>query len=147
GLTASRFHATAPVGGPEGQDDFLNAAARLTTTLPVEELHRRLIEIEQQQGRVRIERWGARKLDLDLLLYDDRVIQSRTLTVPHPRMSFRKFVLAPALEVAPDMRHPRLQCELADLYHTLTTAGPLVELAAAGDSLVETMAAEVAREV
>lgn len=146
-LTASRFHSTAPVGGPEGQDDFLNAAARLTTTLPVEELHRRLIDIEQEQGRIRVERWGARKLDLDLLLYDDCVIESRTLQVPHPRMSFRRFVLAPALEVAPEMRHPRLRCKLAELYHTLTTAPPLVEIAAAGDPQVETMAAEVATEV
>ncbi|MEX1040317.1 MAG: 2-amino-4-hydroxy-6-hydroxymethyldihydropteridine diphosphokinase [Pirellulaceae bacterium] len=146
-LTSSTFHATAPVGGPEGQDDFLNAAVRLTTNLAPTEIHQRLIEIEQEQGRVRIQRWGARKLDLDLLLYDDRIIESRTLQVPHPRMSFRRFVLAPALEVAPEMRHPRLQCDLAKLYHILTTAPPLVEIAAAGDPLVETMAGEVATEV
>ena len=102
----SSYHETAPVGGPAGQGAFLNAVAALQVALDIRSLHGRLLEIEQAQGRVRVVRWGERTLDLDILLFGDEVIQDHSLTVPHPRMTFRRFVLAPAAEIARDIRDP-----------------------------------------
>src|SRR4051794_21691130 len=99
-LIVSSYHETAPVGGPPGQGPFLNAAARAATALAPEELLRLLQSIEADAGRVRSVRWGARSLDLDLLLLGDSVIATPTLRVPHPRLALRRFVLAPLAEVA-----------------------------------------------
>ena len=98
------------VGGPAGQRAFLNAAARLETSLPPAELLARLQRIEWHLGRTGAKtRWAARTLDLDLLLYDDLVLSTPYLTLPHPRMAFRRFVLEAAAEVAPEMATaPRL---------------------------------------
>src|SRR5260221_497271 len=102
-VAKSRWHATRPIGGPPGQREFLNGAALIETTLSPEQLHAALKQIEAAAGRNRGERWAPRTLDLDLLLYDDRVIDTPDLTVPHPRMAFRRFVLEPAAEVSPAM--------------------------------------------
>ncbi len=96
---------TEPVGGPGGQPPYLNASIRLASELSAQSLHKRLVDIETELGRERRVRWGSRKIDLDLLLYGDRQIVTETLTVPHPRMSFRRFVLEPCLEIAGDMAH------------------------------------------
>ncbi|MCG8584516.1 MAG: 2-amino-4-hydroxy-6-hydroxymethyldihydropteridine diphosphokinase [Pirellulales bacterium] len=101
-LDVSRFQETLPVGGPSGQGDFLNAAATLETSLTPIELLSALQEIENRFGRVRKTRWDARSLDLDLLLYTDQKISTPDLIVPHPRMTFRRFVLEPAAEIAAD---------------------------------------------
>jgi 2-amino-4-hydroxy-6-hydroxymethyldihydropteridine diphosphokinase len=102
----SSYHETSPVGGPSGQGDYLNAAAAIETTLePLEFLHV-LQAIEHQEGRVRTVHWGARTLDLDLLLFGDRVIATPELTVPHPLMAARRFVLAPLAEIAPEVVDP-----------------------------------------
>jgi 2-amino-4-hydroxy-6-hydroxymethyldihydropteridine diphosphokinase len=102
----SSYHETAPVGGPPGQGDYLNAAAAIETTLePLEFLHV-LQAIEHHEGRVRTAHWGARTLDLDLLLFGDRVIAMPELTVPHPLMALRRFVLAPLAEIAPEAIDP-----------------------------------------
>jgi 2-amino-4-hydroxy-6-hydroxymethyldihydropteridine diphosphokinase len=97
---------TEPVGGPPGQGPFLNAAAALETTLEPLDLLRVLQAIEARFGRVRGVRWGERTLDLDLLLFDDRIIDSPELTVPHPRLAERRFVLGPLAEIAPDAIEP-----------------------------------------
>src|SRR5262245_40143992 len=89
----SPFPDTAPVGGPPGQGPYLNAAAEIETTLSAEELLRLLLEVEQRLDRVRTERFGPRTIDLDLLLYGNLVREGRELTVPHPRMHEREFVL------------------------------------------------------
>ena len=102
---SSSLYATAPIGGPSGQQGFYNAALSLQTTLSANELLEHLLTIETELGRVRGERWAARTLDLDLLLYNTQTIESDRLTVPHPRMAFRPFVLAPAAEIAADMLH------------------------------------------
>jgi 2-amino-4-hydroxy-6-hydroxymethyldihydropteridine diphosphokinase len=81
--------------GPGNQPDYINAVACLNTQLSPLDLLDCLQQIEQQQGRVRTIRWGARTLDLDILLYDQQIIDSDRLTVPHPRMHERAFVLAP----------------------------------------------------
>jgi 2-amino-4-hydroxy-6-hydroxymethyldihydropteridine diphosphokinase len=105
-LAVSTFRETAPVGGPPGQPMFLNAAAALRVRLSPEELLEKLLAIEAELGRVRREPWGPRTLDLDLLLYDDVVVRGERLTVPHPRMHERRFVLEPLAEIAPNSVHP-----------------------------------------
>ena len=106
---------TEPVGGPAGQSMYLNASIRLATTLSAEKLHQRLVEIENELGRERRVRWGSRKVDLDLLLYGEHQIATERLIVPHPRMSFRRFVLEPSLKIAGDMRHPTSGKTIAEL--------------------------------
>lgn len=101
----SKIFQTAPVGGPKDQDAYLNAALRVQTSLDPIELHKLLVQIETDLGRFRRRRWGSRKIDLDLLLYDQQQLKTAELIVPHPRMSFRRFVLEPACEIAPNMVH------------------------------------------
>jgi 2-amino-4-hydroxy-6-hydroxymethyldihydropteridine diphosphokinase len=111
----SSFHETEPVGGPAGQGLFLNAAAVLETTLDPFGLLRVLREIEERFGRTRTVHWGARTLDLDLLLFDDRIIDTPELTIPHPRLTERRFVLEPLAEVAPDAVDPVTKRTIVDL--------------------------------
>jgi 2-amino-4-hydroxy-6-hydroxymethyldihydropteridine diphosphokinase len=111
----SAFHETEPVGGPPGQGPFLNAAAVLETTLDPFGLLHVLEQIEARFGRLRTVRWGERTLDLDLLLFDDQVVDSSELTIPHPRMAVRRFVLEPLAEIAPDAVDPVTKRTIVDL--------------------------------
>jgi len=95
-----------PAVGPGPQPDFINAVAELFTELEPAALLAALQRIETAQGRVRTLRWGARTLDLDLLLYGDRIIDTPDLTVPHPRMRERNFVLYPLFDIAPELTLP-----------------------------------------
>jgi len=105
-LAVSSFYRSAPVGVVQ-QPDFINAVCAIETALPALELMRRLLAIEQEHGRVRgAERGTARALDLDLLLYGAETIATAELTLPHPRMHERAFVLAPLAEIAPDLDLP-----------------------------------------
>ncbi len=104
-VNKSSLYRTAPWGNLE-QPSFLNAALELRTTLEPEALLRALLEIEVGFGRVRGERWGPRTLDLDLLSFGGQVLETGALTLPHPRMLERAFVLTPLLEIAPDWTHP-----------------------------------------
>lgn len=106
-LTAlSRFYCSRPMG-PADQPDYLNAVAMLDTRLGAEELLDALQAIESKQGRVRgPQRWGPRTLDLDLLLYGAEVISTNRLTVPHPGLTERNFVLYPLADVAPELVFP-----------------------------------------
>ena len=90
----SDFYSSPPMG-PQDQPDYVNAVAKLTTDLTAEKLLVELQRIENKQGRVRTERWGARTLDLDILLYGSTIINSEKLTVPHCGISERNFVLYP----------------------------------------------------
>lgn len=101
----SDYLTTAPYGGVE-QDDFLNGALELRTLLEPEELLSVLHEIEQEANRVRVIHWGPRTLDLDILLYDDLVMDTPTLHIPHIEMHLRDFVLVPMAQIAPWKRHP-----------------------------------------
>lgn len=96
---------TAPVGGPP-QDHYLNAVAVIQTVLGPRPLLDRCLDIERSVGRVQRERWGPRLIDLDILLYSDAVIDAPGLRVPHPRMTERRFVLAPLAEVWPGAEIP-----------------------------------------
>jgi len=112
----STFHATDPVGYLD-QPRFLNAAALLETTLPPLDLLRSLLAIEHSMGRDRSSAppKGPRVIDLDLLLYADQILQTPELTLPHPALHERRFVLAPLAEIAPTLQHPTLHSSIADL--------------------------------
>jgi 2-amino-4-hydroxy-6-hydroxymethyldihydropteridine diphosphokinase len=115
----SAFHETEPVGGPPGQERFLNAAAVVQTTLDPFALLQVLRAIEGRFGRTRTVQWGERTLDLDLLLFDDRIVDTPELTIPHPRLSERRFVLEPLAEVAPDAVDPVTKRTIVDLLAAL----------------------------
>lgn len=127
--STSSWHATRPVGGPSGQDDFLNGAITLDTSHVPHSLLRRLQEIENQLGRHRGLRWGPRTIDLDFLLYDEMVLDSPELRLPHPHMAIRRFVLAPAVEVASAMIHPVTGWSVERLWQHLQQHSSYVALA------------------
>ena len=103
------MYETRPMGGPP-QEDFLNTVVEIETTLPPRELLSALKTVEVGLGRTPSrERWGPRVIDLDLLLYDDRVVQEPDLVIPHALMHERRFVLEPLAQLAPDLVHPVLR--------------------------------------
>ena len=104
-MAVSRAYETLPVG-PVAQPDFLNAVFAIETSLAPEPLLAALLATEKKHQRQRRIHWGPRTLDLDLLLYGKRVIESADLTLPHPHMHERSFVLVPLCEIAPRLSHP-----------------------------------------
>ncbi len=107
-LAASPVYRTAP-WGLENQADFLNQVLKIETGFSPRELLHALQGIEQYMGRIRETRWGSRLIDLDLIFFDDLVIDDADLIVPHPRMHLRRFVLVPLADIAPDWIHPLLK--------------------------------------
>jgi len=101
-VAVSSLYRTPPWGKLD-QPDFLNAAAAITTALAPRDLLALCLDAERRLKRVRQERWGPRLIDIDILLFGDRVIHETGLEVPHPRMLERAFVLAPLVEIAPDL--------------------------------------------
>lgn len=106
-LARSSIIETDPVG-PEGQGPYLNAAVHIRTDLAPRDLLEQLLRIEGEYGRDRsdAQRWGPRTLDLDILVYSDQIIDEPGLTVPHPRLAERTFVLVPLAEIAPEIQIP-----------------------------------------
>lgn len=118
-MRVSSFFENPAVGGPADSPDFLNGAAEIHTTLPPRVLLNQLLEIEKQLNRIRSEKWSPRTIDLDLLLYGSQIIDEPGLTVPHPLMHERRFVLEPLAELAPNAIHPVLNRSIADLLKSL----------------------------
>lgn len=124
GITLERqssWYKTVPVGPP--QPAYLNGCAVLRVQLTPQELLETLLTIEDKFGRVRRERWGARTLDLDLLLFDNLILDTPTLELPHPRMRERAFVLVPLAEIAPDWVEPVSGKAIVQLLHAVDCGG------------------------
>ena len=139
-LRTSRLYQTPPIGGPGGQEPFLNAVARFRTTASASEVLARLQTIERDLGRTREHRWAARTVDLDVVLHGqlagrrspaDRrglIGGGTSLVVPHPRYTARRFILQPARDVASDLHDPRFGWSIADLATHLDAAVPSMVL-------------------
>lgn len=118
-VRVSSLYETDAVGGPPGQGRFLNAVAELSTTLSADRLLSVCQRIEDSLGRKRELRWGPRTIDLDILLFDEEIHSTAELTIPHPMMHERRFVLEPLVEIAPDVVHPTLEHSARDLLTAL----------------------------
>lgn len=127
----SRFYRTEPVG-VISQDWYVNGAIRIETALSPYQLLRSLLSIESDMGRIRRRKWEPRVIDLDILLYENEVIEEEALTIPHPLMHARRFVLTPMVQLNPGLVHPVFGRTLSALMNDLSAEGqgisPLEEL-------------------
>ena len=117
-VKTSSFICTEPYGVTD-KPQFLNGVCEVRTSLEPLELLQTLLEIEQEMGRVRLRHWGERNIDLDLLLYEDVVMDTPELILPHPDMQNRDFVLLPLAEIAPELIHPVLHKNMRELKEEL----------------------------
>lgn len=114
-VAVSRLYGSKPaLGSPSNQPDYVNAAVCITTTLSATQLLTKLQEVENKAGRIRLERWGARTLDLDILLYEDQQISTPDLIIPHKELVNRCFVVLPLLDINPTLTLPN-SVKVADL--------------------------------
>jgi 2-amino-4-hydroxy-6-hydroxymethyldihydropteridine diphosphokinase len=143
-VAVSRYRETRAVGGPADQEAYLNGACLIETELPPHQLLGTLSAVENTLHRTRNERWGERTIDLDLLLYEDLVVESPRLTIPHPRMSTRRFVLEPCAEIAAELRCPLSACTIRELLENISVPHPLVAIVGVPGSGAAEVAAAVA---
>lgn len=142
----SRIYATAPMGKQAGPP-YRNAAIRLETTLDPLALLDALQNIELELGRVRTMHWGPRIIDLDLIGVGDCVVHEQRLTLPHPGLIYRRFVLDPLLEIAPDWVHPQLDRTVRELHERLMLRPLPVQIQGASTSLTATLQQQLQDEV
>ena len=116
--SVSSFYETEPVDFTD-QAWFLNCALALETTVSAQQLMKRILQTEREMGRQRLQKKGPRIIDIDILLFSDQIIDSPELTVPHPAMHRRRFVLEPLAEIAPEARHPVLRKTVREMLDAL----------------------------
>ncbi len=102
--------------GEKEQPDFLNQSILASTDLSAEVVLKTILNIETEMGRIREKRWGPRLIDIDLLFYDDLIIKTPSLTIPHPQIPFRNFVLIPTMEIFGNFLHPVFNLSIEELY-------------------------------
>lgn len=117
-LSVSSFFETEPVEFTD-QPWFLNCAVALETDLPAQRLMETALQVEREMGRERMQKKGPRAIDIDILLFDDVAIDTPELTIPHPAMDVRRFVLEPLAEISPEVRHPVLKKTIRELLEEL----------------------------
>jgi 2-amino-4-hydroxy-6-hydroxymethyldihydropteridine diphosphokinase len=127
-VRASRFYRTPAIGGPENQQEFLNAVVAVQTTASPWDVWQVIREVEQQMGRRRNLRWEARAIDIDVLLFEDQRIWTPHFKIPHPRMCMRRFILEPALEVAADWIEPVSGWTISQLHRHIASETPSILL-------------------
>lgn len=118
----SAFYETAPWGKTD-QPAFLNQALGIRTLLSPQELLKRMLQIEQQMGRIRSEKYGPRVIDIDILLYEQLALQEKDLTIPHPALPDRRFALLPLAEIAAACWHPTMRCSIGTLLERCADTG------------------------
>ena len=118
-ISKSSFYQTSPIG-PIQQEWFINSAIKINTSLTPIKLLTNLLNIESTMGRVRKEKWGPRLIDLDLLFYDNQILNEEKITIPHPEISKRNFVLIPLCEIAENLNHPTLKKSIKTLLQEST---------------------------
>lgn len=124
-IATSLVYDTEPIDA-DGQTRFLNAVVSARTNILPEEVLSLCLVMERKNGRVRSEKNAPRTLDLDLILYDDLILDTSGLTLPHPRMHQRAFVLAPLADIAPDLIHPTLRVSIKELLERCETTEQLL---------------------
>ena len=127
-IHSSPLYQTPPVGGPAGQPDFLNAVLEIHTGLSPRNLLKLCQTLENRSGRTRDIHWGPRTLDIDLLLYSDLILNDSQLTVPHPHMHQRHFVLLPLGDLDRHLHHPVLKQSVGALLKQLPSVQDIVRL-------------------
>ena len=114
-IAASHFYETA-AWGVEEQPDYLNQALTVETVFSPEETLSKIHSIEAELGRIRRTRWESRPIDIDILFFGDKTMETESLTIPHPRIHIRNFALIPLMEIAPELEHPLLKKTIEELY-------------------------------
>lgn len=121
-LHSSMLYQTPPLG-PANQADYLNAVIAINTSLKPLDLLHTLQNIENTHGRIRQEHWGSRTLDLDILAYDNLILESHILTLPHSQLHLRQFVLRPLCDISPQWLHPSIKGNASELLQSLLDSG------------------------
>jgi 2-amino-4-hydroxy-6-hydroxymethyldihydropteridine diphosphokinase len=142
----STFFRTRPLGMSPDQEEFLNGAAVIDATVDPLRFLEHLQRIESRHGRQREGQWAARTLDIDLLLYGDEVMETGALTLPHARMAFRRFVLEPAVEIAPKMIHPVIGWPLERLLLHLNAARDELAVLSPSQAVRDALASTLAKQ-